>query len=73
MIFENQKTSDHSEIIFCFTIHKKLNKSCSLEKIFLFLKKNFVSLKKLLLKFYEVRSERGISIDADSGPPRYVL
>ena len=24
-------------------------------------------------KFYEVRSERGISIDADSGPPRYVL
>ena len=24
-------------------------------------------------KFYEVRSERGISIDADSGPPRYVI
>ena len=35
--------------------------------------KKFVSLKKLLSKFYEVKSERGISIDADSGPPRYVL
>ena len=34
---------------------------------------SFVSLKKLFLKFYEVRSERGDSIDADSGPPRYVL
>ena len=31
---------------FCFTIHKKLNKSCSLEKKILFLKKNFVSLRK---------------------------
>ena len=31
---------------FCFTIHKKLNKSCSLNKIFLFLKKKIVSLKK---------------------------
>ena len=35
-----------SEIFFCFTIHKKLNKSCSLDKIFLFLKKKIVSLKK---------------------------
>ena len=33
----------------------------------------FVGLKKFFLKFYEVGSERGISIDADSGPPRYVL
>ena len=39
MILENQKFLDHSEIIFCFTIHKKLNKSCSLEKKILFLKK----------------------------------
>ena len=41
-----QKFSDHSEIFFCFPIHKKLNKSCSLDKIFLFLKKKVVSLKK---------------------------
>ena len=34
-----QKFSNHSEILFCFTILKKLNKSCSLEKKFLFLKK----------------------------------
>jgi hypothetical protein len=31
---------------FCFPIHKKLNKSCFLDKIFLFLKKKVVSLKK---------------------------
>ena len=42
---------DHSEIFFCFPIHKKLNKSCSLNKIFLFLKKKVVSLKKLLFHF----------------------
>ena len=41
-----QKFSDHSEIFFCFSIHKKLNQSCFLDKIFLFLKKNLVSLKK---------------------------
>ena len=29
--------------------------------------------KKSFWKFYEVRSERGISNDADSGPPRYIL
>ena len=40
------KFSDHSEVFFCFSIHKQLNKSCSLDKIFLFLKKSFVSLKK---------------------------
>ena len=45
-----QKISDHSEIFFCLTIHKKLNKSCSLENFFLFLKKNFFSLKKALKK-----------------------
>ena len=33
-------------IFFCFTICKKLNKSCSLDKNFLFLKKKVVSLKK---------------------------
>ena len=44
-----QKFSDHSEIFFCFTIHKKLNKSCSLGKIFLLLKKKLlVSLKNFL-------------------------
>ena len=26
-----------------------------------------------ILQVYVVRSERGISIDADSGPPRYIL
>ena len=41
-----QKISDDSKIYFCFTIHKKLNKSCSLKKKILFLKKSFVSLKK---------------------------
>ena len=53
-----QNFSDHSKIFFCCTIHKKLNKSCSLKKFFLFLKKNVVSIKKIFLKFYEVRSER---------------
>ena len=38
------------KFFFCFTIHKKLNKSCSLEKIFLFLKKKNFSLKKTLKK-----------------------
>ena len=47
-IFQN--FSDHSEFFFWFTIHKKLNKSCSLEKFFLFLKKCFFSLKKTLKK-----------------------
>jgi hypothetical protein len=34
------------QFFFCFSIHKKLNKSCSLNKIFLFKKKKSVSLKK---------------------------
>ena len=34
------------KFFFCFTMHKKLNQSCSLKKKFLFLKKFFVSLKK---------------------------
>ena len=41
---------DHSEI--CFPIHKKLNKSCFLDKIFLFLKKKVVSLKKTSFSFF---------------------
>ena len=41
-----------------FNTLKKLNKCCFLDKMFLFLKKSFVSLK-ILLKFCEVRSERG--------------
>ena len=47
-----QKFSDRSEIFFCLTIHKKLNKSCSLEKFFLFLKKKVVSLKKTSFSFF---------------------
>ena len=34
-----------SQTFFCFTIHKKLNKSCSLDQNFLLLKKKFVSRK----------------------------
>ena len=34
------------KFFFCFTIHKKLNRSCSLKFFFLFLKKKVVSLKK---------------------------
>ena len=49
-IFQN--FSDRSEIIFCFPIHKKLNKSWSLNKIFLFLKKKVVSLKKTSFSFF---------------------
>ena len=37
---------------FCFTIHKKLNKSCSFEKKILFLKKIFVSLKKITFEIF---------------------
>ena len=40
------KFSGSLQNFFCFPIHKKLNKSCSLDKIFLFLKKKVVSLKK---------------------------
>ena len=43
--------SDHSEIFFCFTIHKKLNKTCSLDNFFLFLKKKVVSQKKIIFLF----------------------
>ena len=46
-------------IIFCFTIHKKLNKSCSLDKLFLFLKKKIVSLKKTLKKKIVTGTHRG--------------
>ena len=46
--FKNFRISP--KFFFRFTIHKKLNKSCSLEKYFLFLKKNFVSLKKNTFK-----------------------
>ena len=35
-----------------------ITRGCSLDEIFFFLKKSFVSLKKLLLKFYEVRSDQ---------------
>ena len=54
-----QKFSDHSEIFFCFTILKKLNKSCSLEKIFLFLKKKIFSLKKTWKKKIVSGTHRG--------------
>ena len=53
------KNFESLRIFFCFTIHKNPNKSCSLEKLFLFLKKKNLVWKKLPLKFYEVRSERG--------------
>ena len=49
MIFENQNFSKNFgslRIFFCLTKHKKLDKSCFLEKFFLFLKKKIVSLKK---------------------------
>ena len=45
-----QKFSDHSKIFFCFTIHKKLNKTCSLEFFFLLLKKELVQKKTLKKK-----------------------
>ena len=54
-----QKISDHSEIFFCFTIHKKLNKSCFLKKNFLFLKKKILSLKKTLKKKIVSGTHRG--------------
>ena len=47
------------QIFFCFTIHKKLNKSCSLENFFLFLKKKIVSLKKTLKKNFVSGTHRG--------------
>ena len=73
MIFENRKFSDHSKNFFCLTIHKKTEQKLFLGNFFFVPKKFFVSLKKLLLKFYEVRSERGISIDTDPRPLGYVL
>ena len=54
-----QKFSDHSEIFFCFTIHKKLNKSCSLKKKILFLKKKILSLKKTLKNNFVSGTHRG--------------
>ena len=44
-----QNFSDHSKIFFCFTIHEKLNKSCSLD-FFLLLKKKILVQKKFLKK-----------------------
>ena len=46
-------------MFFCFTIHKKLNKSCSLKKKFLFLKKKILSLKKTLKFFFVSGTHRG--------------
>ena len=37
--FSKKNFLDRSEIFFCIAIHKKLNKSCSLNKIFLYRKK----------------------------------
>ena len=54
-----QKFSDHSKIFFCFKIHEKLNKSCSLKKKFLFLKKENLSLKKTLKKKIVSGTHRG--------------
>ena len=54
-----QKISERSEFFFCFTIHKKLNKSCSLYKLFLFLKKKIVSLKKSFQKKIVTGTQRG--------------
>ena len=45
-----QKFSDHSEIFFCFTIHKKLNKSCSLKNFFCSWKKKLLVWKKIWKK-----------------------
>ena len=56
-IFQN--FSDHSEIFFCFTIHKKLNKSCSLKNFFLFLKKKIIRLKKTLKKNFVSGTQLG--------------
>ena len=49
--FSKKTFLDRSKIFFCIIIHKKLNKSCSLEIFFLFLKKKVGSLKKLLFLF----------------------
>ena len=57
--FKKFRIAPNLFFFFCFTIHKKLNKSCFWEKLFLFLKIKIASLKILLLKFYEVRAERG--------------
>ena len=54
-----QKFSDHSKIFFCFTIHKKLNKSCSLENFFLLLKKKILVQKKTLKKKFVSGTQRG--------------
>ena len=47
------------KFFFCFTIHKKLNKSCSLKKKILFLKKKILSLKKNLKKKFVSGTHRG--------------
>ena len=53
---------DRSEIFFCIIIHKKLKKSCSLENLFLFLKKKVGSLKKTSFSFFSKGHISGISI-----------
>ena len=63
--FSKKNFLDRSEIFFCIIIHKKLNKSCSLEKNFLFLKKKIVSLKKTLKKKYYWDPPWRISIQRD--------
>ena len=63
-----QKFWYHSEIFFCFTIHKKLNKSCSLNKLFLFLKKKCLSKKKLWKKIVPGRISIHHDYDALGGP-----
>ena len=51
-----------TKIFFCFIIHKKLNKSCSLKKKFLFLKKKVVILKKNYFSFFSKGHIFGIFI-----------
>ena len=50
------------QIFFCFTIHKKLNKSCFLDKFFLFLKKKVGSPKNTSFSFFSKGHIFGISI-----------
>ena len=60
--FEKQKFSDHAEIFFCFRIHKKLNKNCSLEKKFCSWKKKVGSKKTIYFSFFSKGHIFGISI-----------
>ena len=60
--FSKKNFLDRSEIFFCIIIHKKLNKSCSLEIFFLSLKKKVGSLKKTSFSFFSKGHISGISI-----------